>query len=407
MAIAGDSYDLTNFVNAFHRVFVHNKDVDLFLFDSPFLKRIPVTDGFVGTDEERVKATSFAGGYGFSSGASSLPRTNESNLIRPRLTAKRYYAMATVESEAIAAAVGSKGSFFDLVNRVKLDLRRSIDNGLSLALVKGNIDNECVLGVIATGGVSGSGPYTLTLDSTYHEWLFHNKMIVSIEDGNTDLFEVTDVSSTGITVSGLASATQVPAAGDEIFLQGGDGNSFLGLEAAFAQSGTLYNVTIGTANRWIARVTDKSGVAVNEHMLFNEMLQVQRESGECPNLIVCGMEQYMKIAEMLANKRELSGGSDRDAMGHDSTLKLDGPCGAVDIIWDRHIPKDQILFINTNRIELRKRPLEGMVAGPGGDLLMSRLPTGTDDYLITYRCFGNFYIQPTYHAKLHNLDTSV
>lgn len=405
MAIAGDSYDLTNFVNAFHRVFVHNKDVDLFLFDSPLLKRVPVTDGFVGTDEERIKATSFAGGYGFSSGASDLPRSNESNLIRPRLEAKRYYALATVESEAIAAAVGSKGSFFDLVNRVKLDLRRSIDNGLSLALMLGNISSELVLATIATGGVSGSDPYTLTLSSGYHQWHFHNKMIVSIEDGNSDLFEVTDVTSTTITVDRLT-GTQVPAAGDEIFLQGSDGNAFLGLAAAFAQSGTLYNVAIGTANNWISRVTNMGNVAISEHHLFNEMLQVQRKSGECPNLIACGMVQYMKIAEFLANKRELSGGSDRDAMGHDSGLKIDGPAGPVDIIWDRHIPDDQVLFLNTNRMELRKRPLEGMVAGPGGDLLMSRLPTGTDDYLITYRCFGNFYIQPTYHAKLHTLNTT-
>lgn len=406
MAISGDTYDLTNFANAFHRVFVHDKDVDLFFFESPLLSRIKVTDGFVGTDEEKVRATSFAGGYGFAADNASIPRSNESNLIRPRLTAKKYYAQATVDAESMAAAMESRGAFFELVRRVKLDLRRSIDNGLSLALTKTNIDSELVLGTIASGGVAGSAGsgWTLTLSSP-HMNNFHNKQIITIEDANTDLFEITSVdrANNQVVVSRL-SGTQTPAAGDELMLQGSDGNAFMGLPGALAQSGTLYNVTIGSANNWIGRTSDKSDAAVNEHMLYNEVLQIKNICGKSPNLIVCGLTQYLKVKEFLSNKRVLNDLS--DAMGHKAGCALESDEGPIPVIWDRHVENDKIYFLNTDKIELRKRPLEGMVSH-AGEMLLPMHVTGSDQYLLIYRCYGNFYIEPTYHSELTNLNESL
>lgn len=396
MAIAGDTYSLTTFANAFKQVFKNDDKVDIYHFENPLLARITQKDGFTGTNEEMVRATSFAGGYGFG----TIPRSNESNLIRPRITAKKYYAQATLDVESIAAAKDDKGAFFDLVRRVKLDIKRSINNGLSLALLKSNIDNELVLGTIASGGVSGSDPYVLTLDSL-HVQNFHIKQIVSIEDGNSDLFEVTAIDESAGTITvGRLTGSQVPAQTDEIFLQGGDGSAFSGLPGAVTQSGTLYNVTVGAG--WQARNTAQGGAAVNEHMLYNELLRVKEKCGKMPNLIACGLTQYLKIKEFLSNKRELSDLS--DAMGHKGGLVLMGDEGPVDVIWDRHIENDYIYFLNTDHMWLYKRPMEGIVEH-GGDILLPMYMQGSDEYLIVYRCYGDFYIEPTYQAVFTGLAT--
>jgi hypothetical protein len=405
MTVPGDSYNLSStFTSAFKRVFVDDDKVDIFNFKNPLLKRIPVTDGFIGTDEERVRATSFAGGYGF---GSTMPRANESNLIRPRLEASKFYSRAILDTESMAASMGSAGAFFDLVNRVKLDINRTIENGLSLALTKSDVAGDVLLGVI-TGTPTGSDPYVATItDASWHEQNFHIKQLVNVETGNSDVFEVTafDDSAKTVTLDRLT-GSQVPADTDEIFLQGSEANGFIGLPGAVAQSGTLYNVTIGSANNWIARSTDKNSAAIDEHLLYNELLQVKNKCGEQPNLIACGLGQYLKIAEFLADKRNIYMPSmeaikNEDVMGH-AALSIMCDEGPVEIIWDRHIEDDKVYFLNTSRMELRKRPLSGM-ATVGGDILMPDYINDLDRYLITYRCYGNFYIEPTFQSELYDL----
>jgi hypothetical protein len=405
MTVPGDAYNLSStFTNAFKRVFVQDNKVDIFFFDNELLKRIKVTDGFIGTDEERVRATSFAGGYGF---GSTMPRANESNLIRPRLEAKKYYARAILDTESMAASMGTPGAFFDLVNRVKLDVNRSIENGLSLSLLKSNVDNDVLLGVI-DGSPTGSDPYVATISAaSWHKQNFHIKQIVNVETGDTDPFEVTAIteSSRQVTLDRL-SGSQAPADTDEIFLQGSEANGFTGLKGVTASSGTLYNVTIGAANGWVARATDKSDVEVDENMLYNELLQVKNVCGKSPNLIACGLTQYLKIAEFLANKRQIwmpdpKAIKNSDVMGH-AGIQLQCDEGPVDIIWDRLIENDRLYVLNSNHMELRKRPLSGM-ATVGGDILMPDYINDLDRYIITYRCYGDFYIEPTYQAVLTNL----
>lgn len=400
-SIPGDNYSLTSFANLFKRVFVDERTKeDLFYFDNELLKLIKVEEGFTGTDEERLRATSLGGGYGFSG---TMPRVNESGLIRPRLEAKKFHARALLDTESIAAAMDNKGAFDNLVNRVKMDLKRQIDQGLSLALFCSNADGDVLLGTIAaSSGVSGSNPYVLTL-SDFHRHKFHVKQIVNIETGNTDPFEVTsiDESAGTITVSRL-SGSQIPANSDEIYLQNSEAAGFIGLPGALAASGTLYNVTISEANKWAARRRDLNNAAIDENILYEELINIKDRCGEYPDLIVASKTQYLKIAEFLSDKRVLSGGADKDMMGH-GALSIMGPAGPVRIIWDRLQDEDQIYVLNSKRIMLRKRPMSGLVE-QGGSVLLPNYIVDDDSFLIHYRLYGNFYIEPTFHGVILNCD---
>ena len=400
MAISGDAYDLaSNFPNAFKTAYISDKKIDVFAFTHKLLSEINVTENFTGSDEERVRATSHMGGYGF---GDTMPRPNESNLIRPKLTAKRFYARALIDTESIAAALDDKGAFFRLVDRVKLDINRAIQQGLSLALLCTNIDHELVLGVgDGSTSVTGSDPYVITLASDTNMYRFHVKQIVNIEDGDTDLFEVTAVDRTAktITVDRLT-GDQVPANTDEIFLQGGDGNAYMGLPGACASSGTLYNVTLSDGGGWMA-TTDTSGGSLDEHRLYEMALDIENKSGELPNLIVLSLAQWKKLTASLANKRMLMNRSDE--MGHRGLVLA---CDSADIpvIWDRFVKDDESFVLNTNRIELHKRPMSGM-ASIGGDILLPDLNNDMDRYLMVYRCYGNFFIEPTFQGHFDGLDT--
>lgn len=404
-SIPGDKYGgvggISTFSNLIKRVFVDDRTKeDLFYFDNELLKRIRVEDGFTGSDEERFLVNSLSGGYGFSG---TMPRTNESSNLRSRLEASKFHARALVDTESIAAAMSSEGAFGNLVDRVKSDLKRIIDQGLALALFCSNADGDVLLGTIATSGVSGSNPYTLTL-SDFHRHKFHLKQIVNIETGNTDPFEVTaiDEANSQITVSRL-SGSQVPAQTDEIYLQNSEAAGFIGLPGATAASGTLYNISISASNKWAARRRDLSGAAIDTNILYEEIINIKDNCGEYPDLIVCSKTQYLKIAELLENRFVPNMGSEKDKMGH-GTLSIVGPKGPIEIIWDRLCDENKIYLINRNRIILRKRPMSGLVE-QGNTVLLPNYIVDDDSYLIHWRCYGNFYIEPTFHGVIINCDT--
>lgn len=404
-SIPGDNYNLSStFANLFKQVFRDDPmaEQDLFFFDNELLKRIPVEEGFTGTNEEVLRTTSLMGGYGF---GSTMPRVNESGNIRPRLTAKKYHVRALLDTESMASAMDSKGAFHNLVERVKEDIRRGIDQGLALSLFLGNVDGDVILGTI-NGSPSGAGttgdPYVCTLDEAPgHN--FHVKQIVNVATGDTDAFEVQDLDESALTVDLVRlSGSQVPANNDEIYLQGSEANGFTGLAGASAQSGTLYNVAISEANAWIMRLATKTGESPDENMLYEELIQVKDKSGEYPNLIVTSKVQFLKIAEFLSDKRVLNDLSDK--MGH-GALSILGPEGPIEVIWDRLCPADRIYLINTKRIKLRKRPMSGLVEH-GGSVLIPNYVVDDDSYLIQYRCYGDFFIEPRFHGVIDALATS-
>jgi len=403
-SIPGDNYNLSStFANLFKQVFRDDPmaEQDLFFFDNELLKRILVEEGFTGTNEEVLRTTSLMGGYGF---GSTMPRVNESGNIRPRLTAKKYHVRALLDTESMASAMDSKGAFHNLVERVKEDIRRGIDQGLALSLFLGGVDGDLQLGTIATSGVADSDPiFVLTLtEAPGHK--FHVKQIVNIGTGDTDPFEVTavDEANLAITVTQVGSTTQVPADADEIYLQGSEDNAFTGLAGASAQSGTLNNVAISAANSWIMHLATKTGESPDENMLYEELINVKDKCGDYPNLIVTSKVQYLKIAEFLSDKRVLNDLSDK--MGH-GALSILGPNGPIEIIWDRLCPADRIYLLNTKRIKLRKRPMSGLVEH-GGSVLIPNYVVDDDSYLIQYRCYGNFFIEPRFHGVIDALATS-
>lgn len=414
MSVPGNFYDTSTFANLLKRVFRGGVD-PLKNFENPLLKKIMVEEGFVGSDIEHCRLTGYHGGYGF--GSLGMPRTQQSTLIRPRVTRKKFYSRVKLDREAMVAAMSSEGAFKELVAQAKFDIQNSTEHGLSLSLFLGDADNRIILGTVASGGVSGSGttgsPYVLVLtdaaNDTVVESKFHVNQLVHIENGNSDIFQVVAVAPGTPSISVVrVTGTQVPVATDNIILQGSDSAAFTGLPAMTAASGTLYNVTLGLSNQWLARIDDQTGQSISLPKLYEQLVRVQNRCGKQPDTIVCGMNQFLKIASLLENKRTVFVPSaeamkNDNVMGHQG-LTIDGSSGPVDIIWDRNCPNSKIYHLNTDKIKLMKAPMSGMVDN-NGSLLHNLHATDEDGYMLLYACYGDFFGEPVFQGVINGLKT--
>lgn len=227
------------------------------------------------------------GGIG-SSANGELPQANVGNYQTPRLTSKRVYARAYLDRDSIYSSMDDKAAFAK-ANQENLE-RGAKSNAWNMSrMLFNNLDNG-ELGAIASGGVTdnGGGNYTLTIsDATWKEANFEENLFVNIESGNTDLFgiEEVDPDNKQITVQRQAGGTQVPANGDEIFLQGSEGNDFESLHSVLsATAGTKYNVTVG--RRWQRSYYKNLGRAITSDDINRAILQIEKKVGEPPTNIV-------------------------------------------------------------------------------------------------------------------------
>lgn len=346
--------------------------------------------------------TSFAGGVG----SGTLPRANHSDVQDALLFAKKVYARAMIDREAMKAASNDEGAF---VRATKWKVQKSVESYMRNAsrILFGTGDG--LLGTIDAGGVvdNGGGNYTLTISAT--SWLEANweeQDYVNIGTGSTDLFEVesVDPAATAITVQRITGAT-VPAAADDIFMQGSENNDPQGFRGVFdfsvAAAGSLYGVPY--SRRWSSTVVDKGGAGLTLDMMNEIMLEVERKSGKVPNLIVCSYTQYRKVLNLLESQKEyrvVPRMADLKGKISFNGVEFMSNAGAVPVFPERFMKPDEIYFINDNFMDCHHRPGFGWFDDDGTVLLRA---ADLDEYEARYGGYYENYIVPSFHGALRNL----
>ena len=298
-----------------------------FAQDNVIFGRLSIKKNFVGSQIERPIIQSIGGGVG----AGSLPTANESKIDKAIITSKKVYAVCGIDRETKAAAKKDEGAFVRMTafpvkqatkafnrNQERMFTRESADgtagNG---ALIKGNATNTNVSGA----GTSGC-PYVVSFDnaSTYFPAEFQSIEIgdlLNVNSESTDL-EVTAMTetvsagySTG-TISLVGTSTRLAAlagsgpfaATDYLYMQGSKGNEMLSIgDVISATSGSLYSVSVG--RRWQSYQKDASAAALSTDLLNDVILNVKRQSGESPNLILMGHHQYIKFLNLLLKELKI------------------------------------------------------------------------------------------------------
>ncbi len=361
------------------------------------LGRVNKDYNFVGDQIFVSQPLSFSGGVG----SGSLPTSGVADYGKALILAKKVYARMEYDRESIKASATSEGAFIEGVKEVTQKGVESFMRNMSRIWYN---DGTGQLGTIASSGVSGSNPYVLTISSaTWKEANFEENDLVNIETTNTDLFEITDVDPTNeqITVS-RTTGSQVPAAGDLIFMQGSEDNDPAGLRGVIdATSGSQYNIPV--ARRWQSTVVDAASAGITTDLMNQVMIEVERKTGKAPNLISTSYKQYRKILNLLEDQKRYNvEPRSKDLKGHISFKGVEfmSSVGSVPIVPERFVEDDRVYFLNDKYLTTHHRPDFGFFDDDGTVFLRK---ADDDAYEARYGGYLQNYIVPTFQGVLDGL----
>lgn len=420
------AFSLVTATNVFKRKFWKMSDA-VFNASNVTWSRINKNSDFVGKDMFVSNPMSFSGGVG----SGSLPTANVGKYEGSIINAKRVYAVAQVEREAIKASETSEGAFVKAMQEtVKKTLESFMRNCSRMLFADGSGVLAKGAGASAAAAVTGAGtvgsPYVVTLTSTtFFDANLEEKDLVQIGTGaasdnsgasmETTFLEISAVDTVNYTVSlvgtsarlaALVSGTAKFATTDVIVMQNSYQNDLTGLRgisaASIAGTGTLYNVSV--QRRWSMDTKDASAAAISIDLINERMLQIERKSGKVPNLIVCGFKQYQKLLALHENQKRYNlSPKDSKYAGQFSFdgLQFMSTAGIVPIVYDRFVKDTEIWLLNDNYITCTMRPGGAQWFEEDGTVFLR--DTGSDSYSARYGLYGELYIIPTFHGHIYNL----
>jgi len=373
--------------------------------------RVKKSYKFTGKFLVEAIPTSFNGGVG----SGSLPVPNTDTAADAIIRAKKVYSTVKIDREAIKAADGEDGSFIkqtghtvkkgveSFMRNCSRILFNSLDNG-----ELGRGDNSTAV----TGLGTTADPYLVIIALAQWKeanWEEQDGVNVGVETTVLTVLEVVpstrQIKLVGTSAILAAAVAAVGATNAKIYMQGSKDNDPTSIATALsATSSTLYGVTV--SRRWQAPVqADSNGAGVTTDMLNEDILGVERRSGQLPNLIVAGYTQYIKILNLLEDKKEYV--IDARAENLKGKISFKGieymsPAGPIPIIYERFVENDRLYYLNDNFVDVRHRPDFGWFDDDGTVFLRSN---DEDSYEARYGGYYENYIPPTFHGYRHDLAT--
>lgn len=377
---------------------------------------------FVGSQIERPVIQSIGGGVG----AGSLPTANHNKIGKATITSKKLYAIASIDRESMKASKSDEGAFVQFTKfpvKIAVDsFNRNLERMLirndvagAGALVTGNASNSNV-----TGAGSSGDPYLVNFSvaSTYFPAEFEGIEEGDLLNVNTETTAL-EVSAVAIThASGYAtaiislvgtSARLATLAGanpftstDKLYMQNSKDSEMFGLKGILAaSSSTLYGITVG--RRWQAFQKSAASAALSTDLLNEAILNLKRQCGESPNLILCSYHQFVKLLNLLEDQKSINlPVRDEKLKGQlsFSAIEYIGPDGAIPVVPSRFMDGDKVYMLNDNHMELCLRPGGFDWFDEDGQVF---LRDSTDSYSARFGGYGQFFVNPHFQSQITSL----
>ena len=365
------------------------------------LGRAKISNNFVGRRIELPVPLSYSGGVG----SGSLPTANVGAYDMAEITAKKMYAVISVDREAIKAAETDEGAFVRLTKHSVQKGVESWTRNMSRALFN---DGTGSLGVInANASGTAAAPVVVITAASWKEANFEEKDYVNCST-DSSVFEITAVtpSTRTVTLARISGSLDLTTGGSglTIYMQNSKDNDPTGLGGVLsATSGSLYNVPV--ARRWKAFQKDAGAAGITADLLNEVMLGVEKQSGKVPNMIVTSYTQYRKILNFLEDQKQYQldpRSSDLKGKISFRGVEFMSTMGPVGVFADRFMPDGEVWCLNDNFIEIHRRPGFGWFDDDGTIFLRS---ASSDDYSARYGGYLEMYAAPFAHGRLNNLST--
>ena len=393
-----------------------------FNMENPLFGRIKKSQDFVGSQKDYPVVQSIGGGVG----AGSLPTANENKISKASLLTKKLYATVSIDRETMKAAKTDEGSFVRMTKYPVKIATKSFNRNLERMLTRAPADGSLAAGSANNSSVTGIGsaasPYIVSLDEAGVYSLAHAESIeigdlVNINDETADL-EVVDVNvvsavpgAIDIEISLVGSSTRLDAlvaapngldATDDIFMQGSKDNELQGLESIIAAtSGSYKGITVG--RRWKSYSKDASSAALSTDLMNDVVVNIKRQSGESPDMILASYAQYIKLLNLLEDhKRYQLPARDKKFKGQISFSGVEymSPDGVIPVMASRFVSDEKMLFLNSNHIELCCRPGGFEWFDEDGTVFLRE---SGDSYEARYGGYCDFFVNPHFQGQLENL----
>lgn len=386
------NYKSAKFAQNFKTTFQKATEIALNLA-TPYRGRVMKSNDFTGTDKTGSVSLSLGGGRG---SGSTLPASNQRTTKKIVIAKFETYGKYILDRPTLIAGSDEKGSFR---RADKLAVKGVVDS------VNLNIERMCfgknALGVIASGGVSGSNPYDLVIsDATWIRANFVLGDYVNIETGNSDQFEVTAIDAANKTIEVTRiTGSQVPAQTDEIFLQNSEDEEIVGYSDAFDSGVTaLFNVT--KQDGWQSHIVDANAATISNDLLADAVIDLQTVTGKAPTEIHASVGQFKNLLATIDDPQYFIGTakSGEYKMSYKG-LSLLSPVTneELPIFINRFIHDLEVFLINNEESEIMFAPKFGWFEeGP------QRI-TGTTQYEYPFGGELAHYFHPSYQGQLYNL----
>jgi hypothetical protein len=394
-----------------------------FNMENVLFGRIKKSQDFVGSQKDYPVVQSIGGGVG----AGSLPTANENKISKASLTTKKLYATVSIDRETMKAAKTDEGAFVRMTKFPVKIATKSFNRNLERMITRAPLDNSGVLasGSATNSNVSGAGtsgcPYVVSLDQAGVYSIAHAESIeigdlLNVNSETTDL-EVTDVNvvsavpgSIDIEISLVGTSTRLAAltgagpfaAADDLHMQGSKDNELAGLEGIIAAtSGSYKGISIG--RRWKSYSKDASSAALSTDLMNEVVVNIKRQSGESPDMILTSYHQYIKLLNLLEDhKRYQLPARDKKFKGQISFSGVEymSPDGVIPVIASRFVSDEKMLFLNSKHMELCCRPGGFEWFDEDGTVFLRE---SGDSYEARYGGYCDFFVNPHFQGQLDNL----
>jgi hypothetical protein len=375
---------------------------------------------FVGSQIEFPVEQSIGGGVS----AGSLPTANRNKHGKAIITSKKLYGATSVDRESMKASKTSEGAFVQFTKHSVKTLTQSFNRNLERQMVRGDASGSGALitgvatdSVVTGAGTSGS-PYVISFDtaSTYFPAEFECIEEGDILNAGTETTELEVVAVSVTAASGYATGTisvvgtsalladdaaaTATAFEEALYMQKSKDNEIIGVAGVLsATSGSLYNIAVG--RRWQAYRKNASA-ALSTDLLNDAVMNLKRQCGEAPNLIMMSYHQYIAYLDLLEDAKVFNiPARDKKFTVSYSAIEYISPDGVIPVVPSRFMDSDKIYLLNDSKIKLHLRPGGFEWFDEDGTVFLRN--ASSDEYDARYGGYGQYFINPHFQAEIYNV----
>lgn len=394
---SGADQSLINAKTPFASILMKNKNVE-----------------FVGKQFVQPVRFGSAVGLGYRASGQNLPQPKSAPRDQAVFPAKRAYATAEYEREAIVASRNDRGAFA----RVTVDEVEAVLEGFNLHMVERALfgDTSGKLGAVLTldsGAGTEASPWVVTMSTTgvlapkFKKRYFPRgaKMELYTAGGTLQLTVVIasfDATTLSLVLDSTASAA-APAANDILYWEGNRNGEVVGLKSiAPVSAGTLYGISQTTNPEFRGLVNNLSGATLAYGDLNDIISDLEDELGVSPDLAVCSHATKAALKSQAEDQKRCNvlEVKSSDAKIGFKGLELMGDAGPFAMISSQMCEDDEIYFMNSKYLQLVMRQDFGWFDDDGSILLRD---TNKDVYNARFGgYFELFCSKPNSVARLRN-----